>query len=261
MTGGLASRVTALARVRPVSFYGLSLALHAALGAMVLLAPPTVERRATPVSVEIIESRPAAAEAERPRPEPPPEPRPVLRPDRRAAKVPRPRLPEDAPPPASREAPPPPNAPPSATAKPGPIRIGISMSSTTTAGEYAAPSGNSLYGAPERSGDPQAGGPRASERYSPPSQVTSLPEPLGCDIPKSEYPEEARRLGIEGEVKLQIVIDQQGGVKEARVVRDPGHGFGPVAQRSVKTYCRFRPARKNGETVATEIPYTIRFEL
>jgi protein TonB len=136
------------------------------------------------------------------------------------------------------------------------------MSSTTTAAEYAAPAGDTLYGAPpERSADPRAGGPRAAEHYAPPSQVTSLPEPLSCDIPKSEYPEEARRLGIEGVVKLRLVIDREGVVREARVVRDPGHGLGPAAQRGIKTYCRFRPARRNGEAVATEIPYTIRFEL
>ena len=136
------------------------------------------------------------------------------------------------------------------------------MSSTTTAGEYAVPTGNTLYGrAPETAGDPTAAGPRASERHAPPSQVTNLPEPLGCDIPKSEYPEEARRLGIEGEVKLRLVIDEEGAVKEVKVLRDPGHGFGPVAQRCARSYCRFRPARRNGEAVATEIPYTIRFEL
>jgi protein TonB len=140
------------------------------------------------------------------------------------------------------------------------VRIGVSMSSTTTAGGAAAPVGDTLYGrAPGKAEDP--GGPRASQRYAPPSQVTSLPEPLGCDIPKSEYPEEARRLGIEGEVKLRLVIDEEGGVRDVKVLRDPGHGFGAVAQRCARSYCRFRPARRNGEPVATEIPYTIRFEL
>jgi hypothetical protein len=46
-----------------------------------------------------------------------------------------------------------------------------------------------------------------------------------------------------------------------RVVRDPGHGFGDVAARAARAYCRFRPAQKDGAAVATEIPYTIRFEL
>jgi protein TonB len=258
MTSGPAPRIAPFARGRSLPFLGISACLHAALLAAVLLAPPRVERRTTPVSIDIVETRPPAPEPEPPRPEPPP----PVRPARRIAKVQRPRLPEDAPPPPRREAPPPPNAPPPARRESAPIRIGISMSSTTTASDYAAPTGNTLYGsAPETAGDPASGGPPAVERYAPPSQVTSLPEPLGCDIPKSEYPEEARRLGIEGEVKLRLVIDREGAVKDVKVLRDPGHGFGSVAQRCARSYCRFRPALKNGEAVATQIPYTIRFEL
>jgi periplasmic protein TonB len=241
-------------RGRPLLSYGASLALHAAFVAAILLARPA-EQRAAPVTVEIVETRPAA-----PTPEPPTEPpRPPPRPVRRTAKAPELPLPEDAPPPPAEQAPPPPNAPPS---RPGPVRIGVSMSSTSAAGGYAAPSGNTLYGRPPaRAQGSGEGAPPAAERYAPPSQVTSLPEPLGCDIPKSEYPEEARRLGIEGEVKLRLVIDDAGKVADVKVLRDPGHGFGTVAERSARTYCRFRPARKNGQAVATEIPYTIRFEL
>jgi protein TonB len=261
VTRRVAARTPPFERGGVLSFYGVSLALHAALMAAILLVRPPVERRATPVSVEIIETLPA------PPPEPPhgparPEPPPVLRPDRRVAKAPKPPLPEDAPAATRQDAPPPPTAPPSEDAKPGPVRIGVSMSSTTTAGGQAAPTGNTLYGKPpSQAGEPEGDSPPPSRRYAPPSQLTSLPEPLGCDIPKSEYPEEARRLGIEGEVKLRLVVDEDGVVKEVKVLRDPGHGFGPVAQRCAKAYCRFRPARKNGEAVATEIPYTIRFEL
>ena len=241
-------------------FYGASIALHGALAAALLLARPTTTPRATPIAVEIVETRKAAPAPEPAPPEPPrPAPRPALRPPR-VATAPRPPVPDDAPPPAREEAPPPPSAPPAAEARPGPIRIGVSMSSTTTAGGVAAPVGGTLYGrAPPRAEDP--GGASASPRYAPPSQVTTLPEPLGCDIPKSEYPEEARRLGIEGEVKLRLVVDEQGLVRGVTIVRDPGHGFGQVAQRCARSYCRFRPALRNGEPVATEIPYTIRFEL
>ncbi|HEX8909953.1 MAG TPA: TonB family protein, partial [Anaeromyxobacteraceae bacterium] len=160
-------------------------------------------------------------------------------------------------------APPPPNQPPPPdAARAAPPRIGISMESTTTAGAVAAPVGNTLYGrAPERAADPAAVKPYRSERYAPPSQVTTLPEPLGCDIPRAEYPEEARRLGVEGEVRLRVVVDEEGRVREAKVLRDPGHGFGAVAARAARAYCRFRPAQKDGAAVATEIPYTIRFEL
>ena len=245
-------------RSSAVAFLGVSLALHGALLIAILAVRPPVDRRATPVSVEIVETR-------RPSPEPKPEPREerprMLHPAPRVVRAPRPQPPDDAPPPPD-DAAPPPNAPPDPGARAGPVRLGISMSSTTTAGEYAAPAGNTLYGKAAGKGEgPEEGKPRLAERYALPTQVTSLPEPLGCDIPKSEYPEEARRLGIEGEVKLRLVVDEEGRVQDVKVLRDPGHGFGSVAQRSAKAYCRFRPAKKNGEAVATEIPYTIRFEL
>jgi hypothetical protein len=46
-----------------------------------------------------------------------------------------------------------------------------------------------------------------------------------------------------------------------KVLKDPGHGLADAAVRNVKRYCRFRPARRNAEAVATEIPFTLHFEL
>jgi periplasmic protein TonB len=257
---GTAQAGFAMRHSRVPAFYGASLALHALLFAAVLAVRAPIERRAAPVAFEIVESSPAPAP---PRAEPAPEaPRPLTRPPppRRFAKAP---PPPGAPPPRAEPPAPPPNQPPPpdapTSARP---RIGISMESTTTASGMAAPVGNTLYGrAADRAEDPSSATPYRSERYAPPSQVTTLPEPLGCDIPRAEYPEEARRLGIEGEVRLRLVVDEEGRVREARVVRDPGHGFGEVAARAARAYCHFRPARKDGAVVATEIPYTIKFEL
>lgn len=246
--------------------YGVSLLLHAALFAAILAVRVPPSRRATPVDVEIVETRPPprAAPAPVPAPDPPPPPRPVVRraPPPRRVQVP---LPRDAPPPppeAEPEAPPPPNAPPAADAKPGPVRIGVSMSSTTSAGGYAAPVGNSMYGkAPERAQDPGSAQPYRSDRYVPPTQVTTLPEPLGCEVPKSEYPEEAKRLGFEGDVKVRLTVDEEGHVASAKAMADPGHGLGPAAERGARRFCRFRPAKRNGEAVATDITFTMHFEL
>jgi periplasmic protein TonB len=253
-----------LRRLRPPAAYGVSLALHGLLFAGLLGVHPPREQRATPVDIDLVETPPPRAlPPEAPPPAQPPAAVPVRRPPRVAHTLRPPPLPADAPPPAASEAPPPPNeTPPAAAPKSAPVRIGVSMSSTTTAGGFAAPVGNSLYGrAPAKAEDPATAQPYRGDRYAPPTQVTSLPEPLGCEIPKSEYPEEARRLGLEGEVRLRLVVDEEGRVQDVKVLRDPGHGFGAVAARSARAYCRFRPARKDGQAVATEIAYTIRFEL
>jgi hypothetical protein len=44
-------------------------------------------------------------------------------------------------------------------------------------------------------------------------------------------------------------------------VQDPGFGFGDAAVRIAKRYFRFRAARVGDDPVATEIPFTVRFEL
>ncbi len=133
------------------------------------------------------------------------------------------------------------------------------MSSTTSAGP-PAPVGNTLYGEPPRSGsEPSA--PPGAERYAPPTEVTALPEPVATEIPKGEYPPEAQRAGLEGEVKLRLRIGADGRVEKATVVRDPGHGFGPAAVESALRHFRFRPATRHGDPVATEIVFTVRYEL
>jgi protein TonB len=60
---------------------------------------------------------------------------------------------------------------------------------------------------------------------------------------------------------LALTIDETGAVAEARVIEDPGHGFGAAAARSVRRDCRFAPARRDGEPVATTLRYTVRFLL
>lgn len=243
-----------------------SAALHAALFALVLRLPSAPPPRGEDVAVDLVETPapppPPAAAPPAPAPEPP-RPVPAARPPpRRTALAP----PPDAPPPPAPvpdEAPPPPNAPPPADAPAkAPVRIGVAMSATTEAGGFAAPVGNTMYGRlPGAAPAPGDVGAYRAERYVPPTQVTVLPKPLGCDIPEAEYPPEARRLELEGPVVLMLLVDPDGRVADARVVSTPGPGFGDAAIRSAKRHCRFEPPRRGDERVATWIRYTIRYEL
>jgi len=237
--------------------YGLSAALHAAgllcLTALPALAPGEI------VAVQIVEvERPAP-------PEPPPAPPPPARPPPRALGLsppraaPAPKAPEPSPAPPPPNAPPPEDAPPPARA---PVRVGVSLSSSTTSGGVAAPAGNTLYGeAPRGAPDPADAAPYRSERYVPPTQVNVLPRQVGECRPRSdEYPEAALRLGLEGRVVLSLTIDEKGAIAAARIVEDPGHGFGEAALRTVRRHCRFEPARRGADAVATTIPFKVYFE-
>jgi protein TonB len=232
--------------------YALSAALHAGLLAIASRGPAAPPVRGDEVvAVEIEEA---------PRPEPPAPPaRPVPPEARRLAVA----LPADAPRAPAPEAPPPNQPPPAeAPARAAPIRIGVAMEATTSAGAVAAPVGNTLYGRmPEKAPEPSEVQPYRSERYAPPTQVTSLPEPVEVAVPKGEYPPEAARAGVEGEVKLKLLIDETGRVRRATVLSDPGYGMGPAAARIARRWFRFKPALRGGEAVVTEIPFTVLFEL
>jgi protein TonB len=245
-------------RVPAPAAYAVSAVLHAAAFAGLLHVPALARVPPDEVAVEVIEVTP-------PRVPPPEPPRPV-------AAAPRPpplrRMPV-APPPAPApvaEAPPPPNAPPPEDAPPAaqaPARIGISMSSSTSTGGVAAPVGNTAYGEmPRTAPDPGDVKPYRSDGYVPPSEVTVLPRLVGgFRLRDADYPEEARRLGFEGVVVLVVTVSEKGGVTDARVVDDPGHGLGAAAAASVKRHARFEPGRKGGEPVATSIRMSVRFEL
>ena len=165
------------------------------------------------------------------------------------------------PPPPKDEAPPPPNdtPPPETPSKPVPLVVGISMSSTTSSGGFAAPVGNTLYGkSADKAVAPSEVKPYVAARYTPSYQVDSAPE-IASEV-KIPYPEEARHAEIEGSVLLSIVIDTEGKVVHAKVVSGPGYGLDDAALKAILRF-RFKPAVKNGETVSTEIKYRYTFEL
>jgi protein TonB len=239
--------------------YALSVALHAVAFLLVARAPALARPAPDLVQVEVVEAAPPPPPAA---PELAPPPRRVavhatpLRPPREAPRRP---APPEAPPP---NAPPPQDAPPPAKA---PVRIGISMSSTTSPDGVAAPAGNTLYGELPRSApDPSQVKPYWSDRYVPPTQVTVLPRssPSCHDMSPDDYPAEALRLQLEARVRLALTIDEKGEIAEARAVDDPGHGFAAAAVAALKRHgCRFDPARRGGDAVATRIVFTVRFQL
>lgn len=230
-----------------------SFALHAgglALARRLDARPPAPEK---PVEV--------AFEAVRPPPPPPPvqpaPPPPAPSAPKRVAmaKLPPPRRDEPPPPPPPNE-PPPREAPPAKAAP----RVGVSLSSTAQGGSFAVGVGNTLYGkAPEVAADPKAVRPYAADGTAPPPRLSRQPRLLSQpDVP---YPAEAKRAGMEGQVKLLLRIDATGRVVSARVLVDPGAGLGEAARAGALQF-RFSPGLLDGEPVeVTDFPYTYTFDL
>lgn len=95
--------------------------------------------------------------------------------------------------------------------------------------------------------------PTPTEEYL----VSEMPQVLS-EI-KPSYPQEARDKRIDGAVVLDILIDQNGNVRDAKVVEgEPIFWDGALA--AIRKF-KFKPAKVDGESVAVRIQYRIVFEL
>ena len=72
--------------------------------------------------------------------------------------------------------------------------------------------------------------------------------------PNPVYTEEARRLGLEGEVLIQVVFPASGPVRVIRVTKSLGHGLDEAAVRAAQQI-RFKPALQQGRAV--DFPATV----
>ena len=121
----------------------------------------------------------------------------------------------------------------------------------------AAPGSTNLAG-PERA---TVGPERALGGETPvlPASAAQVRAQLVAAFPAA-YPFAARSDGVEGEVPLELVLDEAGRVIEARVVRAAGNGFDASALSAVRRY-RFAPAERDGHPIRVRMPWTVQFRL
>lgn len=77
---------------------------------------------------------------------------------------------------------------------------------------------------------------------------------------RPEYTEEARRLGLAGDVVLEIVVRQDGSVGDVRVMKGLGAGLERRAIDAVRQW-RFSPARRHGTPVDVVVEVAVEFKL
>lgn len=251
----MSSRAAALRAVGPAAG---SLALHLAVGGLIaglaLRRPP---QHPEAVQIEVVDAPQARKVEPAQLPQAPARlPRPAPRKLARAPAIrPSQPLPVDrAPPPPSREA---------KTEEPPVVLPGVAFESTVRSSGVAVAAGNTLYGDPGRTGrDPSQVKPYKADRYAAAAQVTELPRTLSCDSHLLErfYPDAARRREFEGDVVLRLLIDADGSVAKAELIKDPGEGLGAAGLRAIRE-CRFEGARLGGQPVATTVPFTLHFTL
>ncbi len=143
------------------------------------------------------------------------------------------------------------------------------MSATSPGGGVAVPvtaGPTAARGDPSLPASAPVGDNTAFARAPPPADVTEVEvpprlvrQPSSLEL-RALYPEAARRDGVEGDVRLELLVSETGAVTEVRVLTRAGHGFDEVAPQAARRIV-FRPAERGGRPVAVRIPWTLKFRL
>lgn len=204
---------------------------------------PPIDRK---VAIQVIE----------PPPPPPPEPLPPPEPEKPPEPTPS-KIVHEAPTPHPVKAPvvaavakdlPPPDHPAVTTDTTDEPVFGVSMSSTSPTGTGPAmPVGNTTRVAPNTGSAAQ---PKPLAAPVAAFEATKMPLPQGRCFGK--YTEEAKTAGDEGTVVLDLIVGEDGNVREVKVVEGLPHGLTEAAVAALKE-CRFSPGEKDGKPVPVKI--------
>lgn len=108
--------------------------------------------------------------------------------------------------------------------------------------------------------------PDSAEAYDAEAGVHILPDEMPELIgglrdlqERARYPAAARRHGIQGTVFVQFIVDEEGSIRDAEVVRGVA-GLNDEALRVIRE-SRFKPGRVEGQPVAVRFGLPVRFKL
>ncbi len=93
--------------------------------------------------------------------------------------------------------------------------------------------------------------------------VEQMPELIGglAELQKKiDYPDRARKAGIEGRVIVQFIVTEDGSIEDPRVIRGIGGGCDEEAVRAVNQ-AQFEPGRQRGQAVRVQYSLPIVFRL
>lgn len=76
-----------------------------------------------------------------------------------------------------------------------------------------------------------------------------------------KYPSQAKRMGVEGKVYVQFVIDKDGSITDLKVVRGIGAGCDEEAIRVLQKANKWKPGKQRGRAVKQRMVLPISFKL
>ena len=78
---------------------------------------------------------------------------------------------------------------------------------------------------------------------------------------KLKYPKQARRMGVEGKVYVQFIIDKTGAITNVKVMKGVGAGCDEEALRVIKMAPKWKAGKQRGRAVKQRIVVPIVFKL
>lgn len=233
---------------------GGSLALHLGLGVWMGFLPK--EKKTDAVAIALSESKKKKDEAKPAPPPPPPPPAPAAK-----AKIAAP-----APKPAAVEPPPPVSAPPPRVAAAGDAPS--AMDGFADLGLAAGGNGAALPGGPGRGGAAPGAAPAPAPTVRKVKELAPALDECKEDVVKPQldhqtapsYTSEGRQANVEGVVKLEVTVDENGRVTAVRVLKGLGFGLDESAAAAARQWT-FKPATKCGKPVSYVVKPGVRFQL
>lgn len=78
---------------------------------------------------------------------------------------------------------------------------------------------------------------------------------------KLTYPEQARKMGVEGRVFIEFVVNTDGSISDTRILKGIGAGCDKEAERIVAASEPWIPAKEKGKIVRQRMVMPIVFKL
>ena len=75
------------------------------------------------------------------------------------------------------------------------------------------------------------------------------------------YPAQARRMGIEGKVFVQFVVDKDGSLTDVQAIKGIGAGCDEEAVRVISKAKKWKPGKQRGRAVKVRMILPITFKL
>ena len=76
-----------------------------------------------------------------------------------------------------------------------------------------------------------------------------------------KYPSQARRMGVEGKVYVQFIVDKDGSLNDIKAVKGIGAGCDEEAERVIKEAKKWKAGKQRGRAVKQKIVIPIAFKL